>query len=68
MRAAKEYHIALLLIGHVTKEGMLAGPKTIEHMVDVVLYLEGGALRSRCGCSGRQKTASAVSVKSACSR
>ncbi len=41
MRVAKEYHIALLLIGHVTKEGMLAGPKTIEHMVDTVLYLEG---------------------------
>jgi len=41
MRLAKEYHVALLLIGHVTKEGMLAGPKTIEHMVDTVLYLEG---------------------------
>ncbi len=41
MRLAKEQHIAIILIGHVTKEGMLAGPKTIEHMVDVVLYLEG---------------------------
>ncbi len=41
MRVAKENHIAILLIGHVTKEGMLAGPKTIEHMVDTVLYLEG---------------------------
>lgn len=41
MRVAKENHIAVLLIGHVTKEGMLAGPKTIEHMVDTVLYLEG---------------------------
>jgi DNA repair protein RadA/Sms len=41
LRVAKEHHIALLLIGHVTKEGMLAGPKTIEHMVDTVLYLEG---------------------------
>jgi DNA repair protein RadA/Sms len=41
MRLAKEHHITILLIGHVTKEGMLAGPKTIEHMVDVVLYLEG---------------------------
>lgn len=41
MRIAKENHIAILLIGHVTKEGMLAGPKTIEHMVDTVLYLEG---------------------------
>jgi DNA repair protein RadA/Sms len=41
MRVTKENHIAVLLIGHVTKEGMLAGPKTIEHMVDTVLYLEG---------------------------
>lgn len=41
MRLAKEHNIAIILIGHVTKEGMLAGPKTIEHMVDVVLYLEG---------------------------
>jgi DNA repair protein RadA/Sms len=48
MRLAKEHNVAIVLIGHVTKEGMLAGPKTIEHMVDVVLYLEGdrfGALR-----------------------
>jgi DNA repair protein RadA/Sms len=41
MRTAKEHHISMFLIGHVTKEGMLAGPKTIEHMVDTVLYLEG---------------------------
>jgi DNA repair protein RadA/Sms len=41
MRLAKEHRVAIVLIGHVTKEGMLAGPKTIEHMVDVVLYLEG---------------------------
>lgn len=48
MRLAKEHNVAIILIGHVTKEGMLAGPKTIEHMVDVVLYLEGdryGSLR-----------------------
>jgi DNA repair protein RadA/Sms len=48
MRLAKENNVAIILIGHVTKEGMLAGPKTIEHMVDVVLYLEGdryGTLR-----------------------
>ena len=41
MRLAKSLHITLILIGHVTKEGMLAGPKTLEHMVDTVLYLEG---------------------------
>lgn len=48
MRLAKEFNVTIILIGHVTKEGMLAGPKTIEHMVDVVLYLEGdrfGSLR-----------------------
>jgi DNA repair protein RadA/Sms len=40
-RAAKERNSAVLLIGHVTKEGTIAGPKMVEHMVDVVLYLEG---------------------------
>jgi len=38
---AKKHHIAIVLIGHVTKEGVVAGPKTLEHMVDTVLYLEG---------------------------
>lgn len=46
MRVSKENHVAVLLIGHVTKEGMLAGPKTIEHMVDTVLYLEGDRFMS----------------------
>jgi DNA repair protein RadA/Sms len=41
MRLAKSLHITIIIIGHVTKEGVLAGPKMIEHMVDVVLYLEG---------------------------
>src|SRR5512147_1321298 len=41
MQVAKAREIAILLVGHVTKEGMLAGPKTLEHMVDTVLYLEG---------------------------
>jgi DNA repair protein RadA/Sms len=41
MGLAKREHIAFLVIGHVTKEGYLAGPKTLEHMVDTVLYLEG---------------------------
>jgi DNA repair protein RadA/Sms len=39
--AAKTGGFALFLIGHVTKEGAIAGPKLIEHMVDTVLYLEG---------------------------
>ena len=40
-RFAKENHTPVILVGHVTKEGGIAGPKTLEHMVDVVLYLEG---------------------------
>ncbi len=46
LRLAKSLGIAILIIGHVTKEGVLAGPKTLEHMVDVVLYLEGERLGS----------------------
>jgi DNA repair protein RadA/Sms len=38
---AKRMNIAFLLIGHVTKEGTLAGPRLLEHMVDTVLYFEG---------------------------
>lgn len=41
IRQAKARGCALVLVGHVTKEGALAGPRTLEHMVDVVLYLEG---------------------------
>lgn len=40
-RKAKSLHVPILLVGHVTKEGTLAGPKTLEHLVDVVLSLEG---------------------------
>jgi DNA repair protein RadA/Sms len=38
---AKHHGIAVVLVGHVTKEGVLAGPKLLEHMVDTVLYFEG---------------------------
>jgi DNA repair protein RadA/Sms len=41
IRLAKSRGVAVVLVGHVTKEGGLAGPKMLEHMVDVVLYLEG---------------------------
>jgi DNA repair protein RadA/Sms len=41
MRLAKTDNVATILIGHVTKEGVIAGPRTLEHMVDTVLYLEG---------------------------
>jgi DNA repair protein RadA/Sms len=41
IQLAKRREMAVLLVGHVTKEGTLAGPKTLEHMVDTVLYMEG---------------------------
>ena len=41
MRLAKERSIAVLLVGHVTKEGSLAGPRVLEHLVDCVLQFEG---------------------------
>ena len=41
---AKSTGVPVLLVGHVTKEGAIAGPRTLEHMVDVVLYLEGERL------------------------
>lgn len=40
-RLAKNTGVPLMLVGHVTKEGAIAGPKVLEHMVDTVLYLEG---------------------------
>lgn len=41
MRLAKENNIAIFIVGHVTKEGSIAGPRVLEHMVDCVLYFEG---------------------------
>tara|TARA_E500000305_G_scaffold81728_1_gene67562 strand:- start:450 stop:1856 length:1407 start_codon:yes stop_codon:yes gene_type:complete len=41
IRVAKRRGIVLLLVGHVTKEGTIAGPRVLEHMVDTVLYFEG---------------------------
>jgi len=41
MRAGKEAGVSIFLVGHVTKEGAIAGPRTLEHLVDTVLYLEG---------------------------
>jgi DNA repair protein RadA/Sms len=45
-RLAKRQHTALLLVGHVTKEGALAGPKVLEHLVDAVLTFEGDRFAS----------------------
>src|SRR5699024_7993547 len=41
MRIAKTYGIPIVIVGHVTKEGSIAGPRLLEHMVDAVLYFEG---------------------------
>ncbi|MDQ6774441.1 MAG: DNA repair protein RadA [Candidatus Dormibacteraeota bacterium] len=41
LRVAKETGVPVILVGHVTKEGAIAGPRILEHMVDTVLYLEG---------------------------
>ncbi len=61
MRYTKQSQAALFLVGHVTKEGAIAGPRVIEHMVDTVLYFEGDstyqyrilrAIKNRFGPSG----------------
>jgi DNA repair protein RadA/Sms len=58
---AKASGVPVLVVGHVTKEGAIAGPRTLEHMVDVVLYLEGErhgdhrllrGIKNRFGASG----------------
>lgn len=61
MRLSKGRDVATLLVGHVTKEGNLAGPRALEHLVDTVLYLEGDggtglrilrAVKNRFGSTG----------------
>ncbi|HEY9844889.1 MAG TPA: DNA repair protein RadA, partial [Candidatus Caenarcaniphilales bacterium] len=46
MRVAKRQNITLFIVGHVTKEGAIAGPKVLEHLVDTVLYFEGDRFAS----------------------
>ncbi|TQR34508.1 DNA repair protein RadA [Campylobacter sp. MIT 99-7217] len=45
MRLSKAKNISTFIIGHITKEGAIAGPRVLEHMVDVVLYFEGDATK-----------------------
>lgn len=45
LRLAKELQISIFIIGHITKEGSIAGPRILEHMVDCVLYFEGDPSR-----------------------
>lgn len=61
LECAKSNNIPIFIIGHVTKEGSVAGPKTLEHLVDTVLYLEGEryhtyrllrAIKNRFGSTG----------------
>ena len=58
LRFAKETGIPVILIGHITKEGSIAGPKILEHIVDVVLQFEGDS-RGRTGFSAASRTVSA---------
>ena len=61
--AAKRTDVAMILVGHVTKDGAIAGPRTLEHLVDVVLHFEGDrqtALRMVRGVKNRFGTADEV--------
>ncbi len=65
MRYAKENSIAIFIIGHITKEGSIAGPRILEHMVDTVLYFEGDAskeLRLLRGIKNRFGSTSEVGI------
>ncbi|QKF65143.1 DNA repair protein RadA [Campylobacter corcagiensis] len=65
MRIAKERGICIFIIGHITKEGSIAGPRVLEHMVDVVLYFEGDAskeLRILRGFKNRFGSTSEVGI------
>jgi DNA repair protein RadA/Sms len=62
---AKRKHAAMIIIGHVTKEGSIAGPKILEHLVDVVLYFEGdryGGFKALRGIKNRFGSTSEVGI------
>ncbi|HOO96272.1 MAG TPA: DNA repair protein RadA [Caldisericia bacterium] len=65
VEVAKQSNMSVFLIGHVTKEGTIAGPKTLEHLVDVVCYLEGekySTLRIFRGVKNRFGTTNEVGI------
>lgn len=65
MYVAKELHVPIVLIGHVTKDGNIAGPRVLEHLVDVVLYLEGdrfGSFRILRGVKNRFGSTNEVGI------
>ena len=65
MRKAKESNLAMFIIGHITKDGSIAGPRVLEHMVDTVLYFEGEAskeLRMLRGFKNRFGSTSEIGI------
>lgn len=65
LQAAKSTHTAVIMIGHVTKDGTIAGPKILEHLVDVVTYLEGersGSFKVLRGVKNRFGSVSEVGI------
>jgi len=65
MRIAKSKHISIFIIGHITKDGSIAGPRVLEHMVDTVLYFEGDSnseLRLLRGFKNRFGSTSEVGI------
>jgi len=65
MRYGKENDLAIFIIGHITKEGSIAGPRVLEHMVDTVLYFEGDSnkeLRILRGFKNRFGSTSEVAI------
>ena len=59
--------MSTLLVGHVTKDGAIAGPRLLEHLVDVVLQLRGRPARRACGSSAASRTATGRRTRSAAS-
>ena len=64
---AKTRGVPIVLVGHVTKDGLIAGPKLLEHLVDVVLSLEGEPGQICVSC-GQLKIVLARFQSSPCSR
>ena len=68
MEFAKGEGIAVVLVGHVTKDGSIAGPKTLEHLVDAVRRRSKASATRRSASCAPRRTASARPTRSACSR
>ena len=66
LKYAKSTGTSIFIIGHITKDGTIAGPKVLEHMVDCVLYFEGEA--SRTASAPRSKSASSRCSTRGCAR